>query len=129
MTKHHRFLTRHEVADELRLSLRQLDRLVKEGKLKKVKLSDSRSGIPSEDLERYLREQQGERRARPQVCIVSLPDGQYAAAFCCTVIFDDKEADLVFPQSGRTFEDAVQELDVLADTVERNLKAMLKKAG
>jgi hypothetical protein len=113
------------------LSLRQLDRLVKEGKLKKVKLSDSRSGIPSEDLERYLREQQGERKARPQVCIVSLPDGQYAAAFCCTVIFvdKDKEVDLVFPQSSRAFEDAVQELEVLADTVERNLKKMLKKAG
>ncbi|CCB66492.1 AlpA family transcriptional regulator [Hyphomicrobium sp. MC1] len=47
-------VTRAEVAEVLRLSLRQVDRLAKDGTLKKVKLSASRSGFEREDLDRYL---------------------------------------------------------------------------
>jgi hypothetical protein len=39
---------------QLRLGVRQIDRLVRAGELKKVKLGGSRSGIPLDDLARYL---------------------------------------------------------------------------
>jgi predicted site-specific integrase-resolvase len=54
-------VTRQQAADALLIGLRQLDRLVRDGKMKKVKLSKRRSAIPLDDLTRYLREQHGER--------------------------------------------------------------------
>lgn len=47
-------VTRAEAAEVLRLSLRQVDRLARDGALKKVKLSASRSGFGREDLDQYL---------------------------------------------------------------------------
>jgi excisionase family DNA binding protein len=52
------FVTRQEAAIQLRLGVRQIDRLVRAGELKKVKLGSSRSGIPLDDLARYLEEKQ-----------------------------------------------------------------------
>ncbi len=48
-------VTRDEVAKVLRQSLRQVDRLVKAGALKKKKLSAARSGFDREDFNRYLK--------------------------------------------------------------------------
>jgi hypothetical protein len=107
MSKRHRFLTREEAADEIRLSVRQLDRLVAEGKLKKVKLSASRAGIPRKDLDRYIQLVEGRE---PDFCIVALPDKQYAAAVRARVIADGKEIDLVIPLEPGSLENAVDEL-------------------
>lgn len=52
-------LTRAEVADVLRVSPRQVDRIAKSGALTKVKLGASRSGFERGELDRYLRSMKG----------------------------------------------------------------------
>jgi len=64
------YLTRQEVAKVLRLGTRQVDRLVRQGELHKTKLSASRSGIPRDDLERYLAQRQGNENFYGSPCTV-----------------------------------------------------------
>ena len=54
-----KFLRRQEVAATLRLSTRQVDRLIEEGRLERVKTSARRSTITSASLEAYLAERTG----------------------------------------------------------------------
>ncbi|MGO4682347.1 helix-turn-helix transcriptional regulator [Hyphomicrobium sp. 2TAF46] len=70
-------VTRAEVAETLRLSLRQVDRLAKEGTLKKLKLSASRSGFEREDFDRYLQTLTGGDGyvSRIAVLAVEIPTG------------------------------------------------------
>lgn len=70
-------VTRAEVAETLRLSLRQVDRLARDGTLKKVKLSASRSGFDRGDLDRYLQSLTGSDGyvSRIATLTVEIPSG------------------------------------------------------
>jgi excisionase family DNA binding protein len=57
MSKRHRFLTKPEAADELRLSQRQIDRLIAAKHLTKIKLG-AKSLIVRDSLEEYIRDRQ-----------------------------------------------------------------------
>ena len=48
------FVSRQEAAERLILTPRQIDRLAREGKLSKVKISASRSGFPRAAFEEFL---------------------------------------------------------------------------
>jgi hypothetical protein len=97
----------------LLLGLRQVDRLTKtDSKFpKKIKLSARRSGFLRADFERYLAERRGGRPE--QLCIVYLPNDQFAAALCLPIVVDGKETNIAFPQAAGTLEDAVLGLDEL----------------
>ena len=60
------FLTRKDVANLLRLSPRQVDRLAKDGTLAKQKLSASRSGFERSGVEAHLAKMKGGASAVPQ---------------------------------------------------------------
>lgn len=70
-------LTRAEVADVLRVSPRQVDRLARSGALTKVKLSASRSGFERGELDRYLRSMRGAGSYHSQLeaTLLQLPRG------------------------------------------------------
>jgi hypothetical protein len=59
------FLTRQDVANLLRLSPRQVDRLAADGTLTKQKLSASRSGFERSGVETYLRQMAGNGSGAP----------------------------------------------------------------
>jgi hypothetical protein len=129
-------LTRQEAADALRIELRSLDRLTKNGKLKKVKLTPGRSGIPKDDFERYLAEVRGEQPGEPiyysSVCntfVAHLPIRGPKVGYAigavierhlsmtlpgCTVTVRGKRAIIIAPQStGYTRDDMYRALSIL----------------
>jgi hypothetical protein len=57
------FLTRHDVANLLRITPRQVDRIAKAGVLSKQKLSASRSGFERSGVEAYLQQMNGGKPA------------------------------------------------------------------
>jgi excisionase family DNA binding protein len=65
MSTRPQFLRRQEVAATLRLSTRQVDRLVEEGKLERVKTSARRSTITASSLDAYLAQQTGRQATEP----------------------------------------------------------------
>lgn len=66
------FLTRKDVANLLRLSPRQVDRLAADGVLQKQKLSASRSGFDRTGVEQHLAKMRGQT-ANPSVPQASAP--------------------------------------------------------
>ena len=86
-------LTRKEVARVLRLSPRQVDTLAKQGKLKKKKLSDLRSGFARDEIDRYLRQcNSSDRqyyRSKWVVYFMRLPWDDPKAGYAAGLVIDD----------------------------------------
>jgi hypothetical protein len=102
--------------------------MVKEGKLKKVKLGARRSGIPRDDFERYLAQLEGGHE--PKYCIVALPDDQYAAGVCARVLIDGEEVSFIVPvpQSIGAIQNAVHELIRLQKEAKQGPRPRMPKA-
>jgi hypothetical protein len=78
-----RFLTRADVANLLRLTSRQVDRLAANGTLNKQKLSASRSGFARDGVEAYLAKMAGRPSSAPHDETVPARErGGYASEVC-----------------------------------------------
>ena len=82
-----RYVTRSEAAKTLRLSLRQVDRLIKAGDLERVKLSERRTGIPNASLDRYL-------KSREALSATNQPPEVHGTRCCCYVLKLDQALDV-----------------------------------
>jgi hypothetical protein len=134
------FITREEAAAVQRLGRRQLDRLARAGKFKKIRTGGMRTVIQREE-ERYLAEARGDERpvkrmtlvSHPQACTIQLPTDVeqklvYAVAVLltrhltkilpgCAIGADEKEINImVLQESGYKAEDVIREWDELQKT-------------
>ena len=91
------FLTRSDVANLLRLSPRQVDRLATAGVLMKQKLSASRSGFERSGVESYLRTMKGSTASTPPSAFTdfTMAGGEYGSRGIMLLVDVDGDAALV----------------------------------